>query len=1134
MNFLLPRSNSNQHGTPEPSPRREHMPELSYVPKSVTSLQRLIAEDPLPEYPRAENHGQGNGFLGKNADVASDKNASVIPSHTDVTEEDGWILIPYKVLPDDWNHAPDIHSLRSLDRSFVFPGEQVHVLACLSASNQETEIITPFKVAAVMCKNGKRKDAVRQNENMKGETNSVAGGEEVSHGVAVMNQNDENLEKEKIDPAKDVHDSESFIRMEDHRRQTETLLKMFNNSHFFVRIAEWDEPLWSRKSASQTASDSSEMDIKWSIGNETKNIAKSISSLTAVIDSGNFDANASGGVARGDLSIQTNDSHSFCLFGRMQDRNLCVNPDNLVYANRDPCGELLKWLLPVDNTLPPPRALSSPHLGPGSVIASPSHRFSHSASSGSQLFSFSNLRSYSMSSLPQSVHPPHGPIKTQSSKPSFDLDEMDHYSSQEILNSQSPGIEELLSFRGVSQERERFSVHCGLRGIHIPGRRWRKKLEIIQPIEIHSYAANCNTDDLLCVQIKNVSPAHIPDIVVYVDAITIVLEEASKDGPPASLPIACIEAGEDHSLPNLALRRGEEHSFILKPASSMWKNLKAYGEKSKSSGLKPLLKTFNRKGSPLTSIQYAIMVSCRCNYSESRLFLKKPINWRPRVSRDLMISVACETSGQYSGSSERSTQLPVQVLTLRASNLTPEDLTMTVLAPASFTSPPSVVSLNSYPTTPRSPFLGLSVFATIASSERHGSAMQRLGSMPTVSEIQKQTADARTRFTSFNGQLTPVADSISTSGLGCTHLWLQSRVPLGCVPAQSTATIKMELLPLTDGIITLDSLRIDVKEKESLEPRWISFLAEQKNEVALPTRPKNTTANDFLTVHATIRDADCGMEEKTMESKIISHLILYDNFSTLQFLFRKWGKFLAGILSLRVQQLDVRCETKTKDNVFVNVVASIQYRALSEKAQDAFYKLSNTRAQIQSYVFDVIRASVPKLELDAVFEQKNDIARAVEEELEKAMSHYGFEIVQTLIVDIEPDEHVKRAMNEINAAARLRVAANEKAEAEKILQIKRAEGDAESKYLAGLGIARQRQAIVDGLRDSVLAFSVNVPGTTSKDVMDMVLVTQYFDTMKEIGASSKSNSVFIPHGPGAVRDIASQIRDGLLQAGQSN
>ncbi|KAI3472403.1 hypothetical protein Pfo_029524 [Paulownia fortunei] len=242
------------------------------------------------------------------------------------------------------------------------------------------------------------------------------------------------------------------------------------------------------------------------------------------------------------------------------------------------------------------------------------------------------------------------------------------------------------------------------------------------------------------------------------------------------------------------------------------------------------------------------------------------------------------------------------------------------------------------------------------------------------------------------------------------------------------------------------------------------------------------------------------------------------------------GYQVAGSLSLRVQQLDVRCETKTKDNVFVTVVASIQYRALAEKAADAFYKLSNTKEQIQAYVFDVIRASVPRLDLDSTFEQKNDIAKAVEDELEKAMSAYGFEIVQTLIVDIEPDAQVKRAMNEINAAARLRVAANEKAEAEKILQIKKAEGEAESKYLSGLGIARQRQAIVDGLRDSVLAFSENVPGTTPKDIMDMVLVTQYFDTMKEIGASSKSSAVFIPHGPGAVKDVAAQIREGLLQA----
>ncbi|KAH9322581.1 hypothetical protein KI387_017220, partial [Taxus chinensis] len=242
------------------------------------------------------------------------------------------------------------------------------------------------------------------------------------------------------------------------------------------------------------------------------------------------------------------------------------------------------------------------------------------------------------------------------------------------------------------------------------------------------------------------------------------------------------------------------------------------------------------------------------------------------------------------------------------------------------------------------------------------------------------------------------------------------------------------------------------------------------------------------------------------------------------------GSQIRGHLSLRVQKLDVQCETKTKDNVFVTVVASVQYRALLEKANDAYYKLSNTREQIQAYVFDVIRSSVPKMNLDDVFEQKNEVAKAVENELEKAMSTYGFEIVQTLIVDVEPAETVKKAMNEINAAARMRVATRDKAEAEKILQIKRAEAEAESKFLSGQGIARQRQAIVDGLRDSVLAFSINVPGTTAKDVMDMVLVTQYFDTMKEIGASSKSTSVFIPHGPGAVRDVAEQIRDGLLQA----
>nr|KJB80039.1 hypothetical protein B456_013G077900 [Gossypium raimondii] len=795
MNFLLLRS--NQQAVPEPPPVQEEVAESTYVSSSATSLEGLIGEDPFPEYPTVENHdAETNGHLGDNAGVGSGKKSSVPENHIDVCEEDGWITIPYRDLPDDWNCAPDISSLRSLDRSFVFPGEQVHVLACLSACNQETEIITPFKVAAVMCKSGKRRGAQKQNGNMEGETNSVPEGGDASLNGAVMDQNGENLEKDKIDPAKDVSASESFLRMEDHRRQTETLLKRFKNSHFFVRIAESGEPLWSKKGASEKVSELSEMDSQQSIANETNNAAKNISRQNAVIDRGNFDANVSGGVARdsikccslssGDIVVllKVNVGVDFLRdpvieilqFEKYQDRNpSSKNQDNLVYANQDPCGELLKWLLPLDNTLPTPLTLSPPPLGSASGIGSPSQRPGVSASSGSPLFSFSHFRSYSMSSLPQNVTPPAGPVKAQSSKPSFDLDDVDHYTSQKNSKGKITGIEELLSYRGVSLERERFSVRCGLEGIHIPGRRWRRKLQIIQPIEIHSYAADCNTDDLLCVQIKNISPENVPDIVVFVDAITVVLEEASKGGPPASLPISCIEAGDDHSLPNLALRRGEEHSFILKPVSSMWKDLKTHGEKSKSSALQPPSMTSDRKGSVLVVNHYAVMVSCRCNYTESRLFFKQPTSWRPRVSRDVMISVASEMSGQYSGPNEGITQLPVQVLTLQASNLSDEDLTMTVLAPTSLTSPPSVVSLNSSPATPMSPFVGFSELAGKAGGERRTTAV----SMPSLSENQKQNGDAGAKFTSSNAQLTPTADFIPTSGLGCTHLWLQSRVPLG-------------------------------------------------------------------------------------------------------------------------------------------------------------------------------------------------------------------------------------------------------------------------------------------------------------------------------------------------------------------
>lgn len=237
-------------------------------------------------------------------------------------------------------------------------------------------------------------------------------------------------------------------------------------------------------------------------------------------------------------------------------------------------------------------------------------------------------------------------------------------------------------------------------------------------------------------------------------------------------------------------------------------------------------------------------------------------------------------------------------------------------------------------------------------------------------------------------------------------------------------------------------------------------------------------------------------------------------------------------LNMRVQQLDVAIDTKTDDNVFVNMIVAVQYFVLPEKVYQAQYKLDDARRQITSYVFDVVRAQVPSIKLDDVFAKKDDIAEAVKIELSHVMEGFGYGILKALVTDIEPDSRVKDAMNEINAAQRMRVAANEKGEAERILKVKAAEGDAQSKALQGRGIADQRQAIVAGLRDSVDEFQRSVPGTTAKDVMNLVLMTQYFDMLKEIGASTKSTAILIPHSPGHLSSLTEQIRNAMMEADQ--
>jgi regulator of protease activity HflC (stomatin/prohibitin superfamily) len=237
---------------------------------------------------------------------------------------------------------------------------------------------------------------------------------------------------------------------------------------------------------------------------------------------------------------------------------------------------------------------------------------------------------------------------------------------------------------------------------------------------------------------------------------------------------------------------------------------------------------------------------------------------------------------------------------------------------------------------------------------------------------------------------------------------------------------------------------------------------------------------------------------------------------------------IAGRIDLRVQQLALDVETKTKDNVFVKIPVSVQYHVIPEKVYEAFYKLANPKQQISSYVFNVILGHVPKMNLDDAFLQQSDIAIAIKEGLDDVMKTYGYAIDQALVTDIEPDEKVKAAMNEINAAQREQVAASARGEAEKILKVKQAEAEAESKALQGQGIANQRKAIINGLKDSVEAFSQAVEGSSPKDVMMLVLVTQYLDTIKEIGAQDKSNTLFMSHSPAAMGDIFRQLQDAIM------
>jgi len=239
---------------------------------------------------------------------------------------------------------------------------------------------------------------------------------------------------------------------------------------------------------------------------------------------------------------------------------------------------------------------------------------------------------------------------------------------------------------------------------------------------------------------------------------------------------------------------------------------------------------------------------------------------------------------------------------------------------------------------------------------------------------------------------------------------------------------------------------------------------------------------------------------------------------------------VAGKMSLKVRQLDVNVETKTKDNVFVKLKVGVQYVVGEDSVYDAFYKLANPDEQINSYIFDVVRAEVPKMKLDDVFERKDDIANAIKSELQEAMENYGYNIVRALVTDIDPDATVKSAMNRINAAEREKLAAEYEGEADRIRIVAKAKAEAESKRLQGQGIADQRREIAKGLEESVDI--LNSVGINSQEASALIVVTQHYDTLQSMGENVNSNLIMLPNSPNAGSDMLSQMTASFIASQQ--
>lgn len=809
-----------------------------------------------------DSDGEDARAKGGTGEFLRTRNRVVIQDHTDVPADCGGILVPYRELPTDWYMSGDLASVMDLDRTFVFPGERLNIVVYVSSNDDSMpEITTPFSVAAAMGKTGSA-----QQKGNKGYEEALS--PEILDGSTAVDENRHlSVEAQQSStPSLNISVSESLLRMEGHKKSA-ALLQSFQNSHFFTRIAETDEQAWKKQPALNHTAEEFDDGMVSANTLEHKNVP-------LIMEGGDFDPKGAGGVARNASCYSIGNAYTAvvlqvtvatdlkndvvlevlqfeqpwrsdkCLAGKDADGSTrsCES-----YSNSS--EQLLQWLLPLDRPSSPPLPTAMPATPASFVSSSPQRPSSSSTSTGTTFFSFANLRTSSSGSTSQNnlssvlTTPPHLPA-------SYGLDELERPARQKILKGQSVGSEGLLSFRGAHLEPQRFSVHCGLEGLYVPGRRWRRKVRIVEPVAIESYYADCNTKDLICVLIENVVPDHLPEIVIMVDSISIVCQSAGRSGTPLSLPLTCIEVGEDHRMPGLSLRPGEQHSLILKPSNSPFSASVTHDAKVASKSSLYGYESNASKGSyySLTgagkmkakehklnyfqdSGSYALVVSCRCSHTYSRLHFKHSIEWKPRAPSDILLSVSLNPTNVLDMQNGSQTPLMPQVLTVQATNLTSENLHLTLLAPSSksstsfvpplLLSTPAAQSMNSFMSfhgrkewsSTKKEENDFEVEKTSETSNMHPGSLQRSMSLPPVKPIESIMGISPRVV---KERAISAADIAAENSSARTHLWLQSTIPLGSVPPQSTTAVRCELLPLTDGIITLDTLHISTNEQDAV------------------------------------------------------------------------------------------------------------------------------------------------------------------------------------------------------------------------------------------------------------------------------------------------------------------------------